>query len=159
MEIIIRATVIYFFLWAVARATGKRELAQLTVFELLMLITMGDLVQQGVVQEDMSLVGAMLAIATIAFWIMVFSYLSWRFKKIQPVVEGVPLVIVRDEQPLEEVLRLDRVTLDELKEGVRNHGINNLGEIKLGVLEPDGEFSFITKSGEPQGDSKKDKKL
>ncbi|MGH8884493.1 MAG: DUF421 domain-containing protein, partial [Egibacteraceae bacterium] len=84
MEIVIRASVIYFFLWLVARGTGKRELSQLTAFELILLVTIGDLVQQGVTQEDMSITGAMLAVGTFAFWTVTFSFLAWRFKGIRP---------------------------------------------------------------------------
>lgn len=149
MEIVIRASVIYFFLWLLIRGIGKRELAELTAFELVLLITMGDLVQQGVTQEDMSLTGAMMAVGTIAFWIVVFSYVSWRFKKARPVLEGLPVILVRNGRPLEDVLRLERITLDELKESARGHGINDLRDIKLGILEPDGRFSFITNSQEP----------
>lgn len=85
MEIVVRASVIYFFLWLVARGTGKRELSQLTAFELILLVTMGDLVQQGVTQEDMSITGAMLAVGTFAFWAVAFSFLAWRFKGIRKV--------------------------------------------------------------------------
>ena len=148
MEIIVRASVIYFFLWAVARSSGKRELAELTAFELILLVTMGDLVQQGVTQEDMSIVGAMLAIATMAFWIVVFSYFTWRSDRARPALEGIPVVVVRDGEALEEVLRIERVSVDELKEGARNQGIEDLREIRLGVLEPDGKFSFIQQDGE-----------
>ncbi len=78
MEIIVRATVIYIFLWVVARGWAKRELSEMTAFELILLVTMGDLIQQGATQEDQSITGAFLAVGTLAFWILVFSYLSFR---------------------------------------------------------------------------------
>ncbi|MGH2675866.1 MAG: DUF421 domain-containing protein, partial [Actinomycetota bacterium] len=65
MEIVIRATIVYFLIWILIRALGKRELAQLGVFELVLLVTIGDLVQQGVTQEDFSVTGALLAIGTL----------------------------------------------------------------------------------------------
>jgi uncharacterized membrane protein YcaP (DUF421 family) len=144
MELVIRATVVYFFLWAVARGVGKRELSELTAFELILLVIMGDLVQQGVTQEDMSITGAILAVGTLAFWITVFSYLSWRFKRARPVLEGLPVIVVQDGHPLEEMLRLERVTLAELREVARKQGIADLRSVRLGVLEPDGKISFIT---------------
>ena len=147
MELVVRATVIYFFLWLVARGVGKRELSQLTAFELILLVVMGDLVQQGVTQEDMSITGAILVISTLTFWIVVMSYLSFRFKKTRTVFEGVPVVVVRNGKPIDEVMHLERFTLDELKEEARNHGIADLGEIDVGVLEPDGKFSFLTRRG------------
>jgi uncharacterized membrane protein YcaP (DUF421 family) len=159
MEIIIRSTVIYIFLWAVARGVGKRELSEMTAFELILLVTMGDLIQQGATQEDMSITGAMLAVGTLAFWILVFAYLSWRFRGLRPAFEGVPVVVIRRGRPLEEVLRIERLTLDEVCEAARNQGIEDLAEVEFGVLEPDGKFSFLKTSGDTdqQGSPEKHK--
>ena len=143
MELIIRATFLYFFLWLVARGTGKRELSELTAFELILLVTMGDLIQQGVTQEDMSIIGAFLAVGTLAFWILVFGYLGWKFPWFRPAIEGVPVVVVRDGEPLDEVLKLERLVLAEVCESARNQGIADLAQVRIGVLEPDGKFSFI----------------
>jgi uncharacterized membrane protein YcaP (DUF421 family) len=143
MELIVRATCIYFFLWLVARGTGKRELSEMTAFELILLVTMGDLIQQGVTQEDTSVTGAFLAVGTLAFWILLVGYLGWKFPRTRPAIEGVPVVVLRDGKPIDQVLELERLTLDELCEGARNQGISDLAEIKIGVLEPDGKFSFI----------------
>jgi uncharacterized membrane protein YcaP (DUF421 family) len=147
MEIIVRATVIYFVLWALARGVGKRELSEMTAFELILLVTMGDLIQQGATQEDMSLTGAALAVGTLGMWILVVSYLSWRFKGIRPVTEGVPVVVIRDGEPLYKVLEVERLTLAEVCEAARNQGITDLAEVDVGVLEPDGKFSFLKSSG------------
>jgi uncharacterized membrane protein YcaP (DUF421 family) len=156
MEIIVRATVMYFVLWAIARGTGKRELTQLTAFELILLVTMGDLIQQGVTQEDMSLTGATLAVGTLAAWILLFSAVSSRFKGARPVLEGVPLVVLRDGQPIDEALAMERFSLDELKEEAREQGIADLDDVQLAVLEPDGRVSFIQSSGRQQtGDDTK----
>ena len=147
MEIILRATVIYFFLWAVTRGVGKRELSELTAFELILLVTMGDLIQQGATQEDMSLTGAGLAVGTLALWILVVAYLSWRFRGARSVLEGVPVVVIHHGRPLDEVLAIERLTLDEVFEAARNQGITDLAEVDLGVLEPDGRFSFLKAVG------------
>ena len=148
MEIIVRATVIYFFLWAVARGVGKRELSEMTAFELILLVTMGDLIQQGATQEDMSLTGAGLAVGTLALWILVFAYLSWRFRRLRPTLEGVPVIVIRQGQALEKVLEIERLTLEEVCEEARNQGITDLAEVEIGVLEPDGKFSFLKATGE-----------
>jgi uncharacterized membrane protein YcaP (DUF421 family) len=160
MEIILRATAIYFFLWMLTRALGKRELAEMTAFELLLLVVVGDLIQQGVTQEDMSVTGAILAVGTIAAWILVFSWASWRFPKARKLIEGVPVVVVRDGRPIEPALRLERVTLDELLESARNQGIDNLRDVELAILEPSGNFSFLQRKpggGAQQGASEKHK--
>ncbi|MGH9264595.1 MAG: DUF421 domain-containing protein [Acidimicrobiales bacterium] len=160
MEIIVRATVIYFFLWAVTRGVGKRELSEMTAFELILLVTMGDLIQQGATQEDMSLTGAVLAVGTLALWILVFAYLTWRFKGAQTALEGVPVIVVRDGRPLDDVLKIERLTLDEVREEARNQGITDLADVDLAVLEPDGKFSFMKMSGgngDQQGSEQKHK--
>ncbi len=152
MEIILRASAVYFFLFLVARGTGKRELSEMTAFELILLVTMGDLIQQGVTQEDMSVTGAVLAVGTLVFWIMVMAYLSFRSPRLRPVLEGIPVIVLRHGEPLRDVLRLERVTIDELEEGARNQGISDLGDVEIAVLEPDGRFSFLSESsGADQG--------
>lgn len=158
MEIIVRATVIYFFLWAVARGVGKRELSEMTAFELILLVTMGDLIQQGATQEDMSLTGAILAVGTLALWILVFAYLAWRFRGLRPVLEGRPVIVIHQGRVLDEVLKIERLTLEEICEAARNQGIRDLADIDLGVLEPDGRFSFLKameSSGDQQGSPEK----
>ena len=143
MDIILRATCLFGFLWLVVRGTGKRELSEMTAFELVLLVTMGDLIQQGVTQEDFSVTGAFLSVGTFAFWILVFGYLSWKFPRTRPAIEGVPVIVLRDGRPLDGVLELERLTLDEVREAARNQGISDLAQVKIGVLEPDGKFSFI----------------
>ncbi|MGH8990832.1 MAG: DUF421 domain-containing protein [Acidimicrobiia bacterium] len=119
----------------------------MSAFELLLLVTVGDLIQQGVTQEDMSVTGAMLAVGTIAVWILIFSWIGYRWRPARRAIEGVPVVIVRDGRPLDDALRLERVSLDELLEGARNQGIANLRDVDLAILEPDGRFSFLKKEG------------
>ena len=155
MGLVIRATVIYFFLWAVARGVGKRELSEMTAFELILLVIMGDLIQQGVTQEDMSVIGAILAVGTIAFWITVFSYLTYRFKGTRAAFEGLPVVVLRDGEPLLDVMRLERLTLEELKEEARDQGVADLQDVRVAVFEPDGRLSFITRSGEQHQEPEK----
>src|SRR3954465_3347953 len=106
MEIMLRATAIYLFLWVLTRGLGKRELAEMTAFELLLLMVVGDLIQQGVTQEDTSITGAFLAVGTIGAWILVFSFPGYRFRPARNRIEGVPVVVVRDGRPVEPALRL-----------------------------------------------------
>ena len=143
MEIVVRSTVIFFFLYVLTRIMGKRELAQLSAFELILLVTIGDLVQQGVTQEDMSLTGNMLAVGTIGVWILLLSYLSYKFKRAHTALEGVPVVIVRDGEILEESMHIERLTDDEVLGEAREQGIDDLSKVRVGILEADGKFSFI----------------
>ena len=150
MEIMARATAIYFFLWMLTRGLGKRELAEMTAFELLLLMVVGDLIQQGVTQEDTSITGAVLAVGTIGAWVLVFSWLSFRFKRARKVIEGVPVVVVRDGRPLLPVLRIERVTLEEVLEEARTQGISDLRDVEVAILEADGGFSFIQQQDGPR---------
>ncbi|HVL91558.1 MAG TPA: YetF domain-containing protein [Actinomycetota bacterium] len=153
MEIVFRAAVTFAFLAVLMRAMGRRELSEITTFELVLLVTMGDLVQQGVTQEDMSLTGAMLAVGTIALLILATSYVSFRYPKTRRVLEGMAVVVVRDGRILDEVTRLERLTPEEIMEGARQRGIADLRRVKVGILEADGRFSFITGDGSrPDGE-------
>jgi uncharacterized membrane protein YcaP (DUF421 family) len=151
MEIVVRSTIIFFFILVLTRAMGKKELSELSAFELILLITIGDLVQQGVTQEDQSLTGAMLAVGTIGLLIVGLSYVGFRWKGSRPVVEGLPVVVVRDGRPIDQALHVERLTVDDLKEGARQQGIGDLAEVRLAILEPDGKFSFLRVEEEQQG--------
>lgn len=144
MEIVFRAAVIYFFLWGITRVVGKRELGQMSAFELVLLVTMGDLIQQGVTQEDYSITGAMLAVSTFALLIVFFAYVSWRFPRSRGRLEGLPVVVVLDGQLREDVMRYERLTDTELHVAMRQQGIEDVRDVRAGILEPDGNFSFFT---------------
>jgi uncharacterized membrane protein YcaP (DUF421 family) len=144
MDIVYRAAVIYFFLWFVTRIIGKRELGSMSAFELIVLVTMGDLIQQGTTQEDFSVTGAMLAVGTFASLMILFSWLSFRFRRTRAVIEGMPVVVVSHGEMRKDVMSYERVDRDELFEALREQGIDDLAKVRFGVLEPDGKFSFFT---------------
>ena len=155
MELPLRATAVFFFLWALTRALGKRELSEMNAFELVLLIVLGDLVQQGVTQEDYSVTGAFLAAGTIGFWVLVFSYLSFKFPRSRRALEGEPVLVVRRGEPLYDAMRLERLTIEEIEEEARLQGIKDLAEVEVGIIEPDGKFSFVKLDGEQhQADEK-----
>lgn len=143
MEIIVRATVVFVFLLLLTRGTKRRALADMAPFELLLLVMLGDIVQQGITQEDYSLTGAILAASTIAFWVTVLSYLTWRSRRIGRLIDGTPTVIVMNGQTIDASLKIERLPIDEVLEAARQSGISSLSQVKLGVLEPSGKISFI----------------
>jgi uncharacterized membrane protein YcaP (DUF421 family) len=150
MGIVVRTTVIFFFVWMCLRALGKRELAELTAFELVLVMVIGDIVQQGITQQDVSLVGAMLGVGTIALWILATSYVSFRFRRARPLLEGIPAVVVQDGRPNLDVIRIERLTLEEVQSAAREQGITTLRDVRVAILEPEGRFTFIRRSGESQ---------
>jgi uncharacterized membrane protein YcaP (DUF421 family) len=143
MEVIIRASVIFWFLWLLLRAAGKRELAEMTPFELIMLMVVGDLIQQGVTQEDMSVTGAALAAGTIMLWTMGLSYLAFRSKRMRAALESRPAVVVTGGVVDHQMLAIERLTVEDLCDEARNAGIDDLGKIRWAILEADGKLSFI----------------
>src|SRR3954453_21469130 len=96
MDIVVRAAVAFLFILLLTRAVGRRELSSLEPFDLILLVTIGDLVQQGVTQNDFSVTGVFLAVGTIGVLTVFFSYLPWRFQALRPVLEGVPVILVED---------------------------------------------------------------
>jgi uncharacterized membrane protein YcaP (DUF421 family) len=143
MQIVLRAASLFVFVWVVTRALGRKELSELGTFDLILLIVMGDLIQQGVTGDDRSVTGAMLAVATMGLLVVGLSYVSFRWTRAQRVLEGTPVLIVNDGRPIEEVMRIERLTLDEVKDAAREQGIDDLADVDVGVLESDGKFSFI----------------
>jgi uncharacterized membrane protein YcaP (DUF421 family) len=149
MEIVVRTAVVFSCLFVLLRAMGKRELAELTPFELLMLIVIGDLVQPGIMQEDMSITGSLLAVGTVACCVLVLSYADFRWPSIRVVLEGRPVIVARDGHVRRDVLDIERVPLDELLAAAREHGIADLRDVEIAVLEADGQFSFIARRANP----------
>jgi len=149
---VLRSVVLFVFLFFVMRMLGKKTLAEMSPFEMVMVIVMGDLSQQAVTQEDMSITGAMLAIATMMLLVVGLSYVSYRWPATRKVITGLPVVIIRDGRVVSEALRHEMLSMDDLFDAARERGIPRLEAIRLGVLEPDGKFSFISdeESGEPQ---------
>lgn len=153
MEVVVRALIMFTIVFVLVRAVGKRELGQLSTFELVLLIAVGDLVQQSVTQEDYSLVGGTLAISTFGLLTIALSYVSWRFPRVRKVIDGIPTLVVDNGAPRADVMTYERLPIDELHEAARAQGIRNLSEVQLAVFEPNGTFTFFRKgdTGEDGG--------
>ena len=143
MDIVIRAAVIYAFVWLILRGIGKRELAQLNPFELVLLIVTGDLIQQSVTLEDHSLVGAGIIMSTLALLTVFTSWLSLRSKRFARVFEGEPVPVLRDGETVERTMRFERIRYDELVAEARKQGISRLDDVRVATLEEDGSISFL----------------
>jgi len=147
MDIVIRAAIAFSFVFLLTRIVGRRELSSLEPFDLIMLIMMGDLVQQGVTQSDYSVTGIFLAAGTLALMTVLVSYLSFRFKRLRPILDGEPLVIVQDGKAIDGNLKRERLTIEEVAQQARIQQIASLAEVEWAVLERSGAISFIKKSG------------
>ena len=145
MDIVIRAAVAFLFILLLTRIVGRRELSSLEPFDLILLVTIGDLVQQGVTQNDFSVTGMGLAVGTIAMLTVLISYLPWRFRALRPVLEGQPVILIEDGNVIERNLRRNRLTPEEIAAEARFQQIDSLDQVRWAVLETSGKISFIKK--------------
>jgi uncharacterized membrane protein YcaP (DUF421 family) len=143
MDLVLRAIVVFFLILVITRAVGRRELSSMEPFDLILLVVMGDLIQQGVTQSDYSLTGAMIVLVTIAILTVGTAYLSYRFRRLRPLLEGDPIVLVAGGRPIESNLRRQRMTIEELLAEARQQSIGGLGDIEYAVLETNGRVSFL----------------
>jgi uncharacterized membrane protein YcaP (DUF421 family) len=147
MDLVVRAVVAFFFILLLTRIVGRRELSSLQPFDLIMLVVIGDLIQQGVTQNDFSVTGAFLVCGTIAILTVATSYTSFRWPRLRPALDGEAVIVVEDGKPIERNLARNRITLEELAVEARLEGLGSLDDVRWAVLETNGKISFITKSG------------
>ncbi|MDF2638181.1 MAG: uncharacterized protein K0R64_1165 [Novosphingobium lindaniclasticum] len=143
MEIVLRASIMFAIMYVLLRLMGKRELGQMAPFELVSLIVMGDLIQQGVTHQDFSLTGATLAIVTFLGWSLVLGLLGHHSARARRLLESSPVVLVRSGKVLKRNLDIERIDRDELAIEMRLAGIARLDQVAWAILEPEGKISFI----------------
>jgi uncharacterized membrane protein YcaP (DUF421 family) len=145
MDIVIRAAVIFAFIYVLMRMLGRRELSSMEPFDLILLVVIGDLVQQGVTQSDYSVTGALLAVSTIALLTVLVSWSSFRFRRLRPILAGEPIVLIENGEVIEANLRRQRLTVEEIESEARLEQIKSLGEVRWAILETNGRISFVEK--------------
>ena len=146
MDLVIRATVVFFFIFFITRVAGRRELSALEPFDLILLVVLGDLVQQGITQSDESVTGTLIVISTVTLLSIGVSWVSFRSHKVRLVTEGEPIVLVQDGQVIERNLRRERLTRGDIEEEARRQQIPSLEEVRWAILEKEGTISVIPKS-------------
>ncbi len=150
MDIILRATAAFVFIVVLLRVIGRRELSALEPFDIVLLVVIGDLTQQGVTQSDMSFTGIVLAVGTFSLLAVMTSWLSFRFKAVRNVLEAAPLVVVEHGRFVEQHMRAERLTRQEIAAAARLQQVSSLDDIEWAIVENGGQISFITK--EPPND-------
>jgi uncharacterized membrane protein YcaP (DUF421 family) len=143
VDLVIRAAVVFFFVFLLTRIVGRRELSQLDPFDVILLVVVGDLVQQGVTQSDQSVTGALTVIATIGILSVFVSWLTYRFRWVRMVSEGEPVVLVQEGKPIERNMRRERITLADIEEEARQKQITSIADLRWAILENDGRISCI----------------
>jgi uncharacterized membrane protein YcaP (DUF421 family) len=145
MDLVFRTVFVFVLVFVVTRAVGRRELSSMEPFDMILLVVIGDLVQQGVTQSDYSLTGAATVIATLALLTVLTAWLSFRVRRLRPLLEGEPILVMSNGRVHEHTLRTQRMTVEELEAEARQQQITSLDEVRFAVLETNGKISFATK--------------
>ena len=145
MDLVVRAVIGFLFVLLLTRVIGRRELSSMEPFDLILLVMIGDLVQQGITQNDFSVTGLVIVGSTVGLMTVAVSYVSYRFPRLRPALDGEPVIIVQDGEPVERNLARNRITLQEVAAAARQQQIASLESVRWAVLETSGRISFIPK--------------
>jgi uncharacterized membrane protein YcaP (DUF421 family) len=145
LEKILRPVIVYVFLIIGLRLSGKRELAQLNPFDLIVLLTLSNTVQNAIIGDDNTVIGGLIGATSL----LAINYLVVRFlydhRKIDQLVEGSPDVLIEDGKVYEHKLKKELITKEELAAAARRQGFDSLSDVRQCVLEPGGTLSFTAR--------------
>lgn len=144
-ELLIRVTLVFFFILFLLRISGKRQLGQLSAIEFVSILLISNAVQNAMNAGDNSLIGGLVLAAGLVILSILISIFSFRYKKFRHLIEGTPTILVRHGALVEKHLETERVTREELMVMLRRQGIHHLIEIELAILESDGTLSVTLK--------------
>jgi uncharacterized membrane protein YcaP (DUF421 family) len=146
MDSVLRAIVMYVFLLAVFRVAGKRTMAQITVFDFVLLLIISEATQQAMIGQDFSITNAALVITTLIAAERGLTWVQRRYKSVDRLLDGMPLVLVEDGKPIEERMKQERIDISEILEAARvSQGLARMDQIKYAVLERSGGISIVPK--------------
>ena len=143
LELVVRGTTMYFFLFALFRVVIKRRIGTIGMADMLVLVIIADAAQNGMAGEYRSVTDAFVLVGTILGWNFAFDWANYRFAWLQRWLEPEPLLLIRDGRVLWRHLRLERVTEKELNAKLREHGVTDLAEVARAYMEPDGAVTVI----------------
>jgi len=151
LQIALRTLTVYGIVLVGVRLSGKREVGQMTPFDLTLLLLLSNAVQNAMTGPDTSVIGG----ATAAITLLVVNYavaeISGRNRKIRKLLKGDPAVLVHNGKVLERTMTSEHVSMDDIQQGLREHGIATLSDVALAVLEVDGNISFLKYDDCPEG--------
>ena len=142
-EVVVRTAIVYLFLVVVLRISGKREVGQMSILELIVILIISDAVQNSMVGENSTLWGGLVAVLTLLALDFGLKALSSRSRRVRRVVEGEPRLLIRDGRLLDKALREEGVEPEQVRAAVRSQGIARVEDVRLAVLEIDGSISVI----------------
>lgn len=140
----LRALIVYVLVFIILRMAGKRTLGEMTAFDLVLLLIISEAVQNALVDDDKSITGSILVILTLVFADILVSLATNRFRMVDSIVNGIPLIVLENGKPLKDRMQMARLQEDDILEAARrSQGLESLTQIKYAVLEKDGSISII----------------
>lgn len=143
METVLRIVFLYFFLLIMLRCLGKRELAELSPFELTLIMLIPEISSQALTREDYSMTNAVIGLSTMFTLVLGSSILAYRFRKVRDITEGKPVVVVRHGKIIADHLDKERVSIDDIVAEMRGAGIEKFTDLKWVIVETDGKISVV----------------
>jgi len=150
-EKILRSVVVYLFLLIAFRLTGKRQVGQLTPFDLVLLLLISNVVQNAVIGNDNSLGGGLLGAIAILLLNRLVVEITYRSKRLRRILEATPTILVHNGKVLHQNLDRERVTMDDLLAALRRNGVADVMHVRVAVLEENGGISVIPHAGQSPG--------
>lgn len=144
LRIVLSTVIIYLFIIIAIRLFGKKELAQLSVIDLVFILLISNAVQNAMVLGDNSLIGGMIAAGTLFVVNYILKYLQYRFPQFSKALQGDAIMLVYKGKVIESHMRLAKITSNELLEAIREHGVQDVSEVDLAILEVDGNISVLS---------------
>jgi uncharacterized membrane protein YcaP (DUF421 family) len=145
MDLVLRAVVLFAAVMVLLRLVGRRELAEMEPIDFILLIVLGDAIQQGLTQDDYSVSGALITITSIAVLQVVVGYIAFRSKRARRMLEGEPIILLENGRVIEANMHRVRMAPDELAEEARLQQVSSLEDVQWAVLETSGKISIIPK--------------
>ena len=150
-EVVLRVAVVYLFLVVVLRISGKREVGQMSILELIVVLLISDAVQNSMVGDNTTVWAGPVAVLTLLGLDYSLNYLMRRSSGVRKAIEGEPRLLIRDGRLLRKALRDEKMDTAEVEAAVRAHGLARIDEVREAILETDGSISVIPKDGADKG--------
>jgi uncharacterized membrane protein YcaP (DUF421 family) len=147
LEIVLRVVVVYVSLSVLLRLGGKRQFGELTPLDFLTVLLLSETVSPALTRQDTSLHAALVAAGTLVGLTILVDRLTFRFRRLERVIEGKAAILVRDGKVLEAVRRREHITMDEIQSALREHGVEDVQEVRRAYVEPRGGITVLKRGG------------
>jgi uncharacterized membrane protein YcaP (DUF421 family) len=148
-EVVLRTAIVYLFIVLVLRISGKREVGQMSVLELIVILVISDAVQNSMVGDNTTLWGGLVAVLTLLALDYGLKAVSRRSRRVREAIEGEPRLIIRDGRLLQHAIDREGLDMEEVRAAVRSHGVADIKDVRIAVLETDGSISVIPREDVP----------